>query len=135
IPALVIGILGLAVVVTIGLTQTNKSSSVSTDPQLYSEGFRGEFGKPGYRFNDPDVVIDLVASVGEWEVAPGEIVEVWTYNGQYPGPEIRVKVGQKVRINLQNDLPDATSVHWHGIDVPNPEDGVGTVTQPLVEPG
>lgn len=95
----------------------------------------GPAGVPGSRFTDPDVEIDLSADVFKWEVLDGEFVEAWGYNGQYPGPEIRVKEGQKIRINLTNNLPEATTIHWHGLEVPNDQDGVPGVTQPDVPPG
>ncbi len=95
----------------------------------------GPAGVAGSRFNDPDVEIDLTADVVQWEVLDGEFVEVWAYNGQYPGPEIRVKVGDKVRINLTNNLPEATTIHWHGLEVPNDQDGVPGITQPDIPAG
>ena len=90
----------------------------------------GPAGVEGSRFTDPDVDIDLTAEVVQWEVLEGEFVEVWGYNGQYPGPEIRAKVGDKVRINFTNNLPEATTIHWHGLEVPNDQDGVPGITQP-----
>ena len=84
----------------------------------------GPAGVEGSRFTDPDVEIDLTAEVVQWEVLEGEFVEVWGYNGQYPGPEIRAKVGDKVRINFTNNLTEATTIHWHGLEVPNDQDGV-----------
>lgn len=92
-------------------------------------------GEPGHRFEEADVEITLVASVFEWEVAPGHVIEAWGYNGEYPGPTIRVKVGQKVRITLVNELPEDTTIHFHGLEVPNDEDGVPGITQPTVHPG
>jgi FtsP/CotA-like multicopper oxidase with cupredoxin domain len=93
-------------------------------------------GEPGYVFDEPDVTIDLTAEVVQWDVVAGEEpVEAWVYNGQYPGPEIRITEGQSIRINLTNNLPEATTIHWHGLDVPNDQDGVPGITQPAVEPG
>jgi FtsP/CotA-like multicopper oxidase with cupredoxin domain len=57
------------------------------------------------------------------------------YNGQFPGPEIRVTEGERVRITVENRLPEGTTVHWHGIPVPNVMDGVPGVTQDLIQPG
>jgi FtsP/CotA-like multicopper oxidase with cupredoxin domain len=94
-----------------------------------------ELGDPGFVFGDPDVDIDLTAEVVDWEVYPGETVEAWVYNGSYPGPEFRVTEGEKVRVNITNNLPEATTVHWHGLDVPNDQDGVPGITQPDIEPG
>jgi len=59
----------------------------------------------------------------------------WTYNGQVPGPEIRVKEGEIIRVILKNYLPEETTIHWHGIPLPNPMDGVPGVTQEGVKPG
>ena len=95
----------------------------------------GPAGIAGSRFTDPDVEINLTAEVVSWEVLGGEFVEIWGYNGQYPGPEIRVTEGDKVRVNLTNNLPEATTIHWHGLEVPNDQDGVPGITQPDIEPG
>ncbi len=94
-----------------------------------------ELGEPGHVFDDPEVAIEFTASVVDWEVYPGETVEAWVYNGQYPGPEIRVTEGQKVRLTITNNLPEATTIHWHGLDVPNDQDGVPGITQPDIAPG
>jgi uncharacterized cupredoxin-like copper-binding protein len=78
---------------------------------------------------------DLTAEVTPWEVEPGTTVDAWTYNGSVPGPQIHVAVGDKVRIVLHNELPMATDLHLHGINVDNGMDGVAPLTQPSVEPG
>ena len=61
--------------------------------------------------------------------------QAWAFNGTVPGPELRVTYGDRVRVTLVNHLPEATSIHWHGIRVPNAEDGVAGVTQDAVRPG
>ena len=61
--------------------------------------------------------------------------EVWAYNGTVPGPELRVTQGDRVRVTLVNHLPAATTIHWHGLRLPNAEDGVAGVTQNAVPPG
>jgi manganese oxidase len=78
---------------------------------------------------------DLTASIVDWEVEPGKIVQAWTYNGVVPAPEMHVESGDKVQIVLQNDLPESTSMHLHGVKVPNAMDGVDPYTQPAIEPG
>lgn len=78
---------------------------------------------------------ELIAEVIDWEVEPGRLVEGWAYNGQIPGPLIKVDVGDRVRIDVVNRLPMGTDVHWHGIIVPNREDGVAPLTQDLIMPG
>jgi FtsP/CotA-like multicopper oxidase with cupredoxin domain len=77
----------------------------------------------------------LVAEPVKREFAPGMIVECWGYNGQTPGPTIEAVEGDRVRIYVTNKLPEASSIHWHGIIVPNGMDGVGGLTQPHIQPG
>lgn len=79
--------------------------------------------------------IRLVAEPGEVGVAPGRSWPTWLYNGEFPGPEIRVREGERLRVVLENRLPDPTTVHWHGVPVPNAMDGVPGITQPAVPPG
>ena len=80
-------------------------------------------------------VFELVAKIIKWEVEPGKFVDGWSYNGQIPAPIIRVNTGDKVRINLKNELPESTSLHLHGIRVPNAADGVDPYTQKPITPG
>lgn len=60
---------------------------------------------------------------------------VWAYNGTVPGPELRVTKGDRVRVTLVNHLPKPTTIHWHGLRLPNAEDGVAGLTQNAVPPG
>ncbi len=80
-------------------------------------------------------IYDLTAKVVQWEVEPGRRVEAWTYNGVVPAPQIRVREGDRVRIVLTNDLPESTAIHFHGLELPNEQDGVPFITQPPVKPG
>ena len=80
-------------------------------------------------------VFDLGVSVVEWNILPEQSVEAYVFNRQVPGPRIRVTEGDRVRINVANDLPEATSVHWHGMILPNAMDGAADVTQKPIEPG
>jgi len=80
-------------------------------------------------------VFEVTASVVQWEVAPGEFVEAYAYNGTVPGPLLRATEGDKIRIVLKNELPEPTVVHVHGPMLPNAMDGVPDVTQPVVNPG
>lgn len=70
-----------------------------------------------------------------WELAPGKVIEGMAYSGRIPGPEIRVREGERVRIVLTNKLAEPTTIHWHGVDVPNSMDGVPGITQKPVAPG
>jgi len=65
----------------------------------------------------------------------GRVVRTWTFNGAVPGPELRLRAGQAMRVRLHNRLPAATTIHWHGIALRNAMDGVPEVTQRAVEPG
>jgi FtsP/CotA-like multicopper oxidase with cupredoxin domain len=77
----------------------------------------------------------LVAEPVLREIAPGMQAHLWGYNGQAPGPTIEAVEGDKVRIFVTNKLPEHTTVHWHGMLVPNGMDGVGGLTQPHIDPG
>jgi FtsP/CotA-like multicopper oxidase with cupredoxin domain len=87
------------------------------------------------RLEDGVMVFDLEVSVIEWNILPDEQVMAYAFNRQVPGPTIRLTVGDTVRLNVTNDLPEPTSVHWHGLIVPNAMDGPAYVTQPPIQPG
>ncbi len=103
--------------------------------------FPAETAGRGNQLLVPEVLADgtqrfeLTAAITDWEVRPGEMVKAWSYNGIVPGPRINLNVGDQVEVELTNQLPLGTDIHWHGIDVPNPQDGVGTITQPMVRTG
>ncbi len=80
-------------------------------------------------------VYELVATELRWEVAPGQRVPAMAYNGQVPGPEIRVNEGDRVRVVLTNRMSESTAIHFHGLELPNDQDGVPFITQPPVKPG
>ena len=80
-------------------------------------------------------VFHLVAEQIEHEFAPGTRAKCWGYNGSTPGPTIEVDEGDRVRIYVTNRLPEHTTIHWHGIDLPSGMDGVGGLTQPHIKPG
>ncbi|MDW8468950.1 MAG: multicopper oxidase domain-containing protein [Burkholderiales bacterium] len=61
--------------------------------------------------------------------------EVWAYDGTVPGPELRYRQGERLSILVENRLPQETTVHWHGIRLPNPMDGVPHLTQPPIAKG
>jgi uncharacterized cupredoxin-like copper-binding protein len=84
---------------------------------------------------DGTKVYDLTASAIQWEVEQGVFVEAWAYNEMVPGPEIRVQLGDRVRIVLHNELDIPTTLHSHGLIVPNTMDGVPAITQPAIMPG
>jgi FtsP/CotA-like multicopper oxidase with cupredoxin domain len=80
-------------------------------------------------------VFHLVAEEVRHEFAPGLVGRCWGYNGRVHGPTIEAVEGDRVRIYVTNRLPAPTTVHWHGLHLPNGMDGVSGVTQRSIEPG
>jgi len=76
---------------------------------------------------DPEVV--------KVQLIPGKEMYAWGYSGSVPGPTVEVNEGDRVRFIVTNKLPEATTVHWHGLEVPLNMDGVPFISQPLIEPG
>jgi FtsP/CotA-like multicopper oxidase with cupredoxin domain len=84
----------------------------------------------------PDRQFTLTAEKATVTLSSGESVDAWTYNGQIPGPELRMKEGELIEVTLLNkDMEQGVTLHWHGLDVPNAEDGVAGATQNAVMPG
>lgn len=80
-------------------------------------------------------VFDLEASVIGWNILPDVTVEAYAFNRQVPGPRLQLTEGDRVRINLHNRLPESTTVHWHGLILPNEMDGPANITQKPIAPG
>lgn len=80
-------------------------------------------------------VFELTCKEVDWEVKPGIKIKAWTYNGTVPGPLLRFKEGDKVRIVIKNELKESTSLHLHDLRVPNKFDGVTYVTNPPIKTG
>ncbi len=78
---------------------------------------------------------EIIAKASEWALFPPYSTKVWTYNGTVPGPVIRIKLGETLQLKLTNHLTQPTTIHWHGVRVPNAMDGVPGVTQPAIQPG
>jgi plastocyanin len=103
--------------------------------------FPAETDGRGNQVLEPTVLDDgtleweITASVIEWETEPGLMLDAYAYNGTVPGPQLRAEVGDRIRIVLHNELPEPTTIHSHGLYVPNAMDGVPVITQPAVMPG
>jgi manganese oxidase len=80
-------------------------------------------------------VFHLVAEPVKQEIFPGKILNLWGYNGSAPGPTIQVNQGDRVRIIVDNHLPEPTSMHWHGFDIPFAMDGGPGLSQDAIRPG
>jgi FtsP/CotA-like multicopper oxidase with cupredoxin domain len=79
--------------------------------------------------------IELTARIAEIEILPGTTTAAWTYNGTVPGPLLRARVGDRLIVHFKNELPEATTIHWHGLRVPNDMDGAPGVTQQPIASG
>jgi len=80
-------------------------------------------------------VFRLIAEPLKRRIVPWKMLDVWGYNGSCPGPTIQVQQGDRVRIHVENRLPESTSMHWHGLEVPIEQDGVPYVSQKPITPG
>ena len=107
---------------------TSLASHASADRSVAS--FTADPARPA------DVRVDLTARKERFRLASGQRVDGYTVNGQSPGPVIRAVEGQLVEVHLTNaSVPGGVTLHWHGVDVPNAEDGVAGVTQDAVPRG
>lgn len=96
---------------------------VSAAPPAHAAGqpdARAQAGDPGPA---TEIRIDLTASVAKLQLVPGTTTEVYSYNGQVPGPVLEFREGDRVRVHFRNQLPETTTVHWHGMHLPFPSDG------------
>ena len=86
---------------------------------------------------DPDEtkVFQITASVTQWNILGNIAVNAYAYNGQIPGPRLALTQGDKIRIEFHNELPEPSTMHWHGLIVPNEIDGLSNITSPPVPPG
>ena len=80
-------------------------------------------------------VFHLIAEPVKQEILPGKTVNLWGYNGSAPGPTIQAKQGERVRLMVHNHLPEPTSMHWHGFDIPFDMDGGPGLSQDPIPPG
>ena len=77
----------------------------------------------------------ITAAPAELAIIDGGKRRVWAYNGQVPGPVLRIRLGDTLHVDFTNQLAEPTTIHWHGVRVPNAMDGVPNMTQPPVPPG
>jgi len=133
---------------TMGAHDTAKSASAAvsaaeTMDAMHEKGIKAFPAKTAHYGNQPlepklvngVKVFELTATELKWETAPGQMVSAMAYNGQVPGPQIRVREGDRVRVVLKNQLTQSTAIHFHGLELPVAMDGVPFITQPPVKPG
>ncbi|RWA77976.1 DUF4396 domain-containing protein [Mesorhizobium sp.] len=110
----------------------------AADPRLVTASYglaaKGDRELP-FRMENGVKVFELKPSVIRWHILPDVTVEAYAYNGQIPGPRIHIRQGDRLRINVTNALPEETTVHRHGLILPNQMDGPAEITQPPIEPG
>ena len=80
-------------------------------------------------------VFHLVAEPVKQQIAPNKVLDLWGFNGSAPGPTIQVNQGDHVRVIVDNHLPEPTSMHWHGFEIPIAMDGMPGVSQEPIKPG
>lgn len=122
---------------TLGLTATAVAAALTPMPEAVSAAPPTP-GSPAVSLADltepPGTEpVDRFTLVTQESQIDGQ--RLWTYNGTVPGPELRVQQGDRVQVTLVNQLPVATTIHWHGLRLPNAEDGVAGLTQDAVQPG
>jgi manganese oxidase len=88
-----------------------------------------------YQMDGAVRVFKLVAEPVKRKIAPFKTIDVWGYNGNCPGPTIQVQQGDCVRVMFENHLPESTTLHWHGLEIPIEQDGVPWISQKPVPPG
>jgi FtsP/CotA-like multicopper oxidase with cupredoxin domain len=88
-----------------------------------------------YKMENGVKVFHLIAEPVKRQLVPFKMMEVWGYNGSCPGPTIQANQGDRVRILFDNHLPESTTIHWHGLEIPIEMDGLLYVTQKPVPPG
>ena len=119
---------------------SRKSNSITPIPDYISSAseLREQFGDAYTKTSKKEgkvVTIDITAEESEVEIIDGVKTKVWTYNNISPGPELRIALGDTLKLNLKNNLEEDTTIHWHGVRVSNDMDGVPGVNQEAVKPG
>jgi len=94
-----------------------------------------DVGDLAFEMDGATKVFRLVAEPLKRKIVPWKTLDVWGYNGSCPGPTIQVTQGDHVRIVVENRLPESTSMHWHGLEVPIEQDGVPWISQKPIAPG
>src|SRR6266403_1842557 len=79
-------------------------------------------------------VFKLAAEPVKKKIVPFKTIDAWGYNGSCPGPTIQIQQGDRVRVIFENRLPESTSLHWHGLEIPIEQDGVPYISQKPVAP-
>jgi FtsP/CotA-like multicopper oxidase with cupredoxin domain len=112
-----------------------KKEVLPTGPDPYAPMITPDLADLPHEMDFGVKVFRLVAEPVRQKIAPFKTIDTWGYNGSCPGPTIQVQQGERVRIIFENRLPESTSIHWHGLEVPIEQDGVPWISQKPVAPG
>src|SRR6516225_6152579 len=124
--------------------QKGASGSSGQIRDIHSRGSGSGFNVPVQTLDIPDLsftmdngvkVFHLVAEPVKRQIAPNKVLDLWGFDGTAPGPTIQVNQGDQVRIVVDNHLPEPTSMHWHGFEIPITMDGMPGVSQEPIKPG
>ncbi|MBW2375594.1 MAG: multicopper oxidase domain-containing protein [Deltaproteobacteria bacterium] len=129
----------IALALVASLVGCRSKAPVVEDPAAQARRQLEEELTSAYSMNAPPVSgiqsFELTAAPTSIQQFDGRLLDVWAYNGTVPGPVLRVRLGEEIEVKLHNRLPQPTTIHWHGVRVPNAMDGVPGVTQEAVAPG
>lgn len=127
------------------LVAENKTSSISADAQVRHDhtsgpSFSVPVQTPGisnlpFTMDNGIKVFHLVAEPVKQQIAPNKVLDLWGFNSSAPGPTIQVNQGDRVRLIVDNHLPEPTSMHWHGFEIPIAMDGMPGLSQDPIKPG
>ncbi|MBV9168723.1 MAG: multicopper oxidase family protein [Chloroflexi bacterium] len=115
------------------MTASALAAELTPMPEAYNAAPSGNMSVADLRAPSGSQRVDQFTLTAQVTQVNGQTM--WTYNGRVPGPELRVREGDRVRVTLVNELPESTTLHWHGVRIPNAEDGVAGLTQDSVQPG
>ncbi len=115
-----------------GMSNTSSQSTSNVPDATQSYG-----NQPAHFVIDSDGVkhFTMTAQQVMWQPVKGQKVLAWTLDGTVPGPTISATAGDHVRITIVNHLPEATAIHWHGLEVPTDNDGVPPIGMKPIQPG
>jgi hypothetical protein len=114
---------------------SSRSRSQHPGPAVNTPVVTVDIGDLPYTMDGNTKVFHLIAEVVKQQISSLKTIDVWGFNGSAPGPTIQVDQGDRVRVIFDNHLPEPTSMHWHGFEIPNNMDGMPGISQDTVKPG
>jgi manganese oxidase len=142
------GLFGAGSSATLSAQESRSATAYAAHPHRDSAPLKPQpSASPGPPMITPDVadlpheldgtikVFHLVAEPVRRKIAPFKTIDAWGYNGSCPGPTIQIQQGDRVRVIFENRLPESTSIHWHGLEIPIQQDGAPWISQKPVAPG